>query len=134
MASFKRRRPAILLLAALAASACTTGGKPPPADFAITARTKPINPSTFEVFVDGTDFTPGSSVTISYASVPNRAGVQQGSFTPTVLPDGHFHYAESFDCTTSDPNDVGTVLVTARDEATGHVAFKNVPGDAWLCH
>lgn len=111
---------------------CADGG-PPPANFAIEARTRPINPTTFEAFVNGTAFSPSGRVTITFTSVPNRSGGQQGSFQPTVQGDGTFTYAESFGCTTSDPRDVGTVLVSAKDLLSGHIAFKNIPGTAWLC-
>jgi hypothetical protein len=125
----------LALTSALLLAACNGGGSPPPANFAIQARTNPVSPSagTFEVHVTGTGFSPGGQVSITYTSVPNRSGVQQGSLQATVLSDGTFVYGETFLCTTHDSGDIGTVLVGAHDLNTGNVAVKNVPGNDWLC-
>jgi len=125
----------IALAAALFLSACDGGGSPPPANFAIQARTNPVSPSagTFEVHVTGTGFSPGGQVSVTYTSVPNRSGVQQGSQQATVLGDGTFVYGETFNCTTHDPTNLGTVLVGAHDLNTGHVALKNIPSNDWIC-
>jgi hypothetical protein len=127
------KAPHFSIMLALALVACAGNGPPPPANFAIQAHTRSVNATTFKVLVSGIAFSPGGQVAITYTNVPNRPGVQNGSLQATVEPDGTFNYVEDFNCTTNDPRDIGTVLVAAHDLASGHVALKNIPANAWLC-
>ena len=123
----------LTLACVLIAAGCTTNGPPPPANFAINAHARPEPNNLLQILVDGVAFTPGGRARITYTSVPNRGGVQPGGPDAFVQGDGTFKYTETAACTTSDPADVGTVLVAATDIATGLIAFKNVPGNPWLC-
>jgi hypothetical protein len=108
---------------------------PPPPGFAITVFTKPLNPGFFELHVNGTNFTPGGSVTVSYANIPNRPVSTPGSGPfPLVQSDGTIMYAEAMHCTSNDPRDAsGSVFVNMKDLASGNFASANTPAAPWVC-
>src|SRR5262249_515436 len=103
----------------LAAWSCQ--GNPPPAGFGITARK---NSNGLAIVVNGQKFSPGGQVKITYANIPNAPGTTDASGSaPAVLGDGTFVYAESFNCTSHDPNDANAlVFVNACDLKTGNCA------------
>jgi hypothetical protein len=111
--------------------------QPPPSNFGISVKTKPISNEngTFEITINGTGFSSGGSIKVSYANVPNRPGVVDGSGTiPVVQNDGTFIYQEALICTSHDPQDGnGSVFVNVKDIKTGNFAPQNISARDWVC-
>jgi len=123
-------------LLSLALNACTSTG-PPPAGFKIIVYGVLIDadPGSFELHVEGTRFTPGGTVSVRYANIPNRPGVTPGKGPfPIVQPDGSVAYVEPMHCTSNDISDwSGLVFVSMDDIATGNFATYNVQAIYWVC-
>ena len=125
-------RSAVVLLLAGHVTGCATTSPAPELRISIGITERPTNA---DICIRGTNFSPNRQVHISYSKIPAPEPKRDGPTGPTSAA-GTFEFRD----TTMDfgkliqcsPEQIQqSVQVSARDDATGNMAFAYAPGGYW---